>query len=149
MASRTLVTLIAAGVAATLYVTASTASSTGWTVERYYTNETSHVFADIGKKGAGPDDIYVAQQSLTTLQGKSVGVVNGYGLNLKPPYVFFHWTATLADGTMTLESAVNLKHEVQTYAIAGGTGVYDGVRGTVTVSDAGKHGSLVVVRYEK
>ena len=59
------------------------------------------------------------------------------------------WTATLAGGTLTLESAVNLKDKVATYPIAGGTGRYAGALGTVSLTDAGKKGTLVTVRYER
>jgi hypothetical protein len=149
MKSRILLTAIAAIAAAALYATTSSATSSGWTVERYYTNETWHAFADVGKKGAGPDDIYAARQSLTTLDGTSVGVVNGFAINLHPPYAYFHWTASLARGTLSLQSAINLKHSTQIYPIEGGTGTYTAARGSVTISDAGKHGSLVVVRYQK
>jgi hypothetical protein len=147
---RTLIALAAvAATAAVIYATASSASPNAWTVERYYSNETSHVFADIGAKGAGPADVYVAQQSLRSTGGEKVGVVNGYGVNLHRPYVFFHWTAALDAGTLTVEGAVDLRRDVQVYAIVGGTGRYAGARGTVTSSDAGKRGSLVVVRYER
>jgi hypothetical protein len=125
----------------------SVASAPPWTLERYYTNETWHAFADIGTKSAGPDDVYAAQQSLKTLDGHEAGVVNGYGVNLRRPYVYFHWTATLDGGTLTLESAVDLKSTTTTYPITGGTGRYDGVRGSVTLTDAGSNGTLATVRY--
>jgi hypothetical protein len=135
-------------VAATLYAATSSAAPHAWTVERYYTAETWHAFADIGRKdNGGPDDVYAAQQSLKTLAGRTVGVVNGYGVNLHPPYVFFHWTATLDGGALTLESAVDLKQKVATYPIEGGTGRYAGARGTVTLGDDGSKGTLVTVRY--
>ena len=136
--------------AAVAYVGASSAASPGWTVERYYTSETWSSFADIGKKdNGGPGDVYTSQQSLRSPEGKVVGVVNGFGINLHKPYVFFHWTASTADGTLTIESAINLMHAVATYPIAGGTGRYAGANGTITISDAGKHRSLAVVRYQR
>ena len=96
--------------AATLYATASTAASPAWTTERYYTLETWHAFADVGKKDdGGPADIYAAQQALKSTDGATVGVVNGYGVNLHPPYVFFHWTATLTGGTLTLENRTDTR----------------------------------------
>jgi hypothetical protein len=127
----------------------STAAPTTWTTEHYLTNETWHAFADVGSKGAGPDDIYAAQQDLKTPDGKPAGVINGYGINLHPPYVFFHWTATLPSGTLTLESAVNLKTKTAEYPIEGGTGRYTAARGTVTLTDDGSSGTLVTVRYER
>jgi hypothetical protein len=142
--------VVGALILATTYVASSSASSAGWIVERYYTSETWHAFADIGKKdNGGPDDIYVAQQSLKGADGKSVGVVNGYGVNLHPPYVFFHWTAALGGGTLTLESAVDLKNKTATYPIEGGTGHYAGARGTVTLTDAGKKGTLITLNYRR
>ncbi len=137
-------------VAVTVYATASTAASPAWTVERYYTTETWHAFADIGKKDdGGPDDVYAARQSLKTVDGSTAGVVNGYGVNLHPPYVFFHWTAALEGGTLTLEGAVDLKDKTAAYAIAGGTGRYAGARGTVTLTDAGNKDTLATIRYTR
>jgi hypothetical protein len=141
-----LLLVVAASLPAVL-VAQSHASSTGWTTKRYYSHQTSHYFADIGTKGGSPDDIYVSQQTLTDTSGKTVGIVNGYGVNLHKPYVFFHYTGVVGKGSITLEGAVNLKHTEQVYGILGGTGAYTGARGTVTISDAGKHGSLVVIRY--
>lgn len=135
--------------AAGAYAATSAATAGGTIVERYYTNETWSAFDDIGvKDNGGPGDVYTARQSLTTLDGKSAGVVNGYGINLHKPYVFFHWTAARNDGsTLTLLGAINLHGKSAVYAITGGTGRYDGARGTVTLIDAGKKGSLVTVRY--
>jgi hypothetical protein len=138
-------TLLALGAIA--YVSAPTVASPSWTLERYSTNETWHAFADIGTRSAGPDDVYAAQRALKTLDGREVGTVNGYGVNLHPPYVYFHWTATLNGGTLTLESAVDLKSTTTTYPITGGTGRYAGARGTVTLTDAGNDRSLATVRY--
>jgi hypothetical protein len=136
--------------AATLYLATSTAASPAWTTERYYTHETWHAFADVGKKDdGGPGDMYAAQQALKSTDGAGVGVVNGYGVNLHPPYVFFHWTATLAGGTVTVESAVDLKSKTSTYPIEGGTGRYAGARGTVTLTDEGRKGTLATVRYQR
>lgn len=149
MRTRRLLVPALIAVVAIAYATSSSAGSSSSTVERYYTDETWHAFADIGAKNTSPDDVYAAQQSLKTTDGRNAGVVNGYGVNLHPPYVFFHWTATLAAGTLTLESAVNLKNKVATYPIAGGTGRYSGASGTVTLTDAGSKGSLVTVRYTR
>jgi hypothetical protein len=108
----------------------------------------ANTFADIGKKdNGGPDDIYAAQQTLKTPEGEDVGTVNGYGVNLHPPYVFFHWTATLPSGTLTLESAVNLRTNPVVYSIEGGTGHYAGASGTVTLTDDGSKGTLATIRY--
>ena len=136
--------------AATVYATTSTAASPAWTTERYYTHETWHAFADVGKKDdGGPADIYVAHQALNSADGTTVGAIDGYGVNLHPPYVFFHWTATLTGGTLTLESAIDLKNKTSTYPIEGGTGRYSGARGTVTLTDAGDRGTLATIRYRR
>jgi hypothetical protein len=132
-----------------IYVAASAATAGGTTVERYYTAPTWSAFDDIGvKDNGGPGDVFTAQQSLTMLDGTPTGVVNGYGINLHKPYVFFHWTASKNDGsTLTLMGAVSLHDKTTAYAIEGGTGRYDGARGTVTLTDAGKKGTLVTIRY--
>ena len=138
------------GVAAATYVARSSAASNTWTTEHYVTKETWHAFADVGKKdNGGPGDIYTARQKLTTPDGHEVGTVNGYGVNLHPPYVFFHWTATLPGGTLTLEAAVNLRAKSTVYPIEGGTGRYVGTRGTVTLTEAGSKGTLATVRYQR
>jgi hypothetical protein len=127
--------------------TATARPSSSWTLERYLTVESWHAFADVGSKNAGPDDIYASQQRLETPGGSVVGVVNGYGVNLHRPYVFFHWTASLRGGTLSIESAVDLRQKTAVYPIEGGTGRYAGARGTVTLVDEGSKGSLVTVRY--
>jgi hypothetical protein len=140
----------AALVTAIIFVKASSATPTQWTVERYYTSETWSSFADIGKKdNGGPGDVYVSQQSLSTTDGHDAGVVNGFGVNLRKPYVFFHWTASLERGALTIGSAVDLMSKRAVYPIEGGTGRYAGARGTVAITDASSGRSLVVVRYER
>ena len=134
--------------ALTVYATASTAAAPTWKVEHYATTETWHAFADIGKKdNGGPADIYVARQALEAPGGASVGEINGYGVNLHPPYVFFHWTASLPGGSLTVAAAVDVSRKKAAYPIEGGTGRYSGARGTVTVADTARHGTLVTVRY--
>jgi hypothetical protein len=143
---KTMLLLVALlGAVAVTYAAASSAAPSAWTTERYLTKETWHAFADVGKHG--PDGIYAAQQDLRTTDGHEIGVVNGFGINLRRPYVFFHWTATLHGGTLTLVSAIDLKTTVAAYPIEGGTGRYAGARGTVTITDEGSKGSLVTVRY--
>jgi len=145
---RTPLLLLALVAAAATLAAASSASSTRWTTERYYARETSHSFADNGKQdGGGPADIYVSQETLTTMDGKSAGVVNGYGVNLQAPYVFFHYTGVFGADSVTVEGAVSLRGKTQTFAIVGGTGRYAAARGTVTTQDAGKKGALLVIRY--
>jgi Allene oxide cyclase barrel like domain len=97
----------------------------------------------------GPGDVYTSQQSLSTTDGHHVGVDNGFGVNLKKPYVFFHWTASLDGGTLTIGAVIDLMDKRATYPINGGTGRYAGTRGTVTITDAAKNRSLVVVRHER
>lgn len=149
MKAKAILALSLVAAAAVVYTAGSSANESPWTVERYYTAETWNSFADIGGKGAGPGDVYTSQQTLTTPDGKTVGLVNGYGINLHKPYVFFHWTATVDTGTLTLEGAINLRNKAATYAIEGGTGRYTGARGTVTLTDAGKNRSLATVRYQQ
>lgn len=146
---RTMLLLAAAlGALAVTNAVGSSAAPNGWTTEHYVTKETWHAFADVGKRdNGGPDDIYAAQQNLTTPSGRHAGVVNGYGVNLHPPYVFFHWTAALDTGTLTLESAVDLKSTTAVYPIEGGTGRYAGVDGTVTLVDKGSSGTVVTIHY--
>lgn len=147
---RTMLLLMATvGAVAVTYAAGSSAAPRGWTTEHYVTKETWHAFADVGKKdNGGPDDIYASQQRLTTNDGREIGVVNGYGVNLHPPYVFFHWTATLNTGSLTIAGAVELRKKTAVYPIEGGTGRYAGVRGTVALTDSGSAGTLVTVHYQ-
>jgi hypothetical protein len=146
---RTVLLLIAATAAAAVAYAGTTAAAPGsWRTERYLTTETWHAFADVGPQDdGGPGDIYAAQQRVTSLSGRPIGIVNGYGINLHPPFVFFHWTASLPGGSLTLESAIDLHADKAVYPIEGGTRRYAGARGTVTVRDRGSSGSLVTVRY--
>jgi hypothetical protein len=145
---RMLLLVAAVGALAFSYAARPFAASSSWITEHYVTKETWHAFADVGPKdNGGPDDVYAAQQRVTTPDGQRVGIVNGYGVNLHPPYVFFHWTAALRGGTLTLASAVSLRARRSVYPIDGGTGRYAGAQGTVTLEDAGSRGTIVSVRY--
>jgi hypothetical protein len=136
-------------VGATAYASGLAAAPTGWTTEHYLASETWHAFGAFGGTTGGPDDIYASQQTVRTPGGKTVGVVYGYGINLHRPYVYFHWTATLGNGTLTIESAVDLRSRSTVYPIVGGTGRYASARGTVTVTDNGAKGTLVTIRYRR
>jgi hypothetical protein len=146
---KTLLLLTAATAAAAVtYAGTTAAAPTTWRTEHYLTKETWHAFADVGPQdNGGPDDIYAAQQSLSSLNGRRVGVVNGYGVNLHPPYVFFHWTAALRGATLTVAGAIDVRARKAVYPIEGGTGRYAGARGTVTLTDGGSRGTFVTVRY--
>lgn len=150
MRSKAAFSVAALVAAAGVYVATSAGKPAGGgVVERFYTDATWSAFADVGvKDNGGPGDIFTAQQSLKAVDGTSAGIVNGYGINLHKPYVFFHWTATFTDGSsLTLMGAVNLRNKYSVYPIEGGTGRYDGARGTVTLTDEGKKGTLAIVRY--
>ena len=55
---RTMLLLVATlGAVAVTYAATSSAAPNTWTTEHYLTKETWHAFADVGTKGAGPDDI--------------------------------------------------------------------------------------------
>ena len=130
------------------------AGSSDATTERYLATEVWHSFADIGKvspSSGGPSDVDVAQLRLSTPDGRRAGVANGYSVNLRRPYVFTHWTATLSRGTLTLEGVMSNAPRAgsQWLAIVGGSGRYEGAHGTVTVSDAGPRRTLAVVRFAR
>jgi hypothetical protein len=92
--------------------------------------------------------VNLSRQRLSALDGARVGTAHGYIVGLRAPYLFSHWTAMLPKGTLTLEGVTRSGANVsQRLVIVGGTGGYDGARGTVSVSDAGKKGALAVVRY--
>ena len=116
------------------------------TTERYYLSETWHAFS--GKEGKGkPTDIYVFQDTIKTTDGRSVGVVDGYYVNLKAS-ISLTATATLPGGTLLVGGATH--SDTQVVSIAGGTGRYAGAgRDRSRCSDAGDKGSLAVVRYSR
>jgi Allene oxide cyclase barrel like domain len=148
---RLLLTTAAAVLIALVEPTALPASDDGVVTERYYAFETWSSVSDIGRPNpgdTGPGDVYLSRQRLSTLDGRRVGTAHGYIVGLRAPFVFSHWTAMLPKGTLTLEGATSLRTTgTQRFVIVGGSGGYDGARGTVSVSDAGKNGSLAVVRY--
>jgi hypothetical protein len=149
---RMLLTLVATLGAAGIL--APPAGSSGWTTERYYANEVWRSFADVGKanpSSGGPADLYVSQLRLTTLDGRRAGIANGYSVELRRPYVFGHWTSSVAQGTLSLEGAMSQAPTAgpQRLAIVGGSGRYEGAHGTVTVTDAGPDRSLAVVRFAR
>jgi len=128
-------------------VTAPAAPTTRTTTERYYVSETWHAFSGIPGKGK-PTDVYTLQSALTTEDGKNTGMVNGYAINLRPPFVAWSLTASVPGGTLTMASAVNQESKPRVLVISGGTGRYLGARGTVSLTDAGDRGDLAVVTLE-
>ena len=128
-------------------VTAPAAPTTGPATERYYVSESWHAFSGIPGKGK-PTDIYTFQSALTTQKGKKTGTVNGYAINLRPPFVAWSLTAIVPGGTLTMASVVNQESKPRVLVISGGTGRYLGAGGTVTLTDAGDRGDLAVVMLE-
>jgi hypothetical protein len=128
-------------------VTAPAAPTTETTTERYYVNETWHAFSGIPGKGK-PTDVYTFQSALTTEAGKKTGMVNGFAINLRPPFVAWSLTASVRGGTLTMASAVSQESKPRVFVISGGTGRYLGARGTVRLTNAGDRGDLAVVMLE-
>ena len=141
-AAAALVTTLIAGA-----VTAPAAPTTRAATERYYVSETWHAFSGTPGKGK-PTDIYTFQSALTTQKGKKTGMVNGYAINLRPPFVAWSLTATVPGGTLTMASIVNQESRPRVLVISGGTGRYLGASGIVRLTDAGDHGDLAVVMIE-
>ena len=75
-------------------------------------------------------------------------MVNGYAINLRPPFVAWSLTATVPGGTLTMASTVSQESKPRVLVITGGTGRYLGAGGTVRLTDAGDHGDLAVVTLE-
>ena len=124
--------------------TAPAAPTARTTTERYYVSETWHAFSGTPGKGK-PTDIYTFQSALTTRTGKKTGIVNGYAINLRPPFVAWSLTANVPGGTLTMASIVNQENKPRVLVISGGTGRYLGASGTVRLTDAGDHGDLALV----
>ena len=128
-------------------VTAPAAPTIRPATERYYVKETWHAFSGTPGKGK-PTDIYTFQSTLTTVAGKKTGMVNGYAINLRPPFVAWSLTATVPGGTLTMASTVNQESKPRVLVISGGTGRYLAARGTVRLTDAGDRGDLAIVTLE-
>ena len=75
-------------------------------------------------------------------------MVNGYAINLRPPFVAWSLTATVPGGTLTMASTVSQESKPRVLVITGGTGRYLGAGGTVRLTNAGDHGDLAVVMLE-
>ena len=127
---------------------AATSSASSTTTERYYVKGTWHAFSRVARNGR-PTDILALQSDVTTTKGEHAGAVDGYGLNLRPPMVAWSITATLTSGTLVLEGAYPLSGGDRRLVIVGGTGSYDGVRGFVTLTDAGSRGDLATLTIER
>jgi hypothetical protein len=142
-------------IAATLGAAAAFAAPAGsseWVTEHYTTLETWHSFADVGRPNpgqGGPGDIYVSQLRITTPDGATAGVANGVVINLRRPFLYSHWTAMLSKGTITLEGATSAAPGRHQLVIAGGTGRYEGARGTLSATDAGGNRTRIVLRYHR
>ena len=128
-------------------VTAAGAPTSRSATERYYVSETWHAFSGTPGKGK-PTDIYTFQSALTTKAGAKTGLVNGYAVNLRPPFVAWSLTAMVPGGTLTMNSTVSQESKPRLLVITGGTGRYLGASGTVRLTDAGDHGDLAVVTLE-
>jgi len=142
--------VLAAAVAVTVLLiagafTALASSGAHTATESYYVKQTWHAISGPNVKEGKPTDIYAFQSTIKTLAGKSVGSVNGYGTNLRQPFVAWNLTAILPGGAIAIASTENLKDGPHVLVITGGTGHYLGARGTVTLSDAGDHGNLAVL----
>jgi Dirigent-like protein len=125
-------------------VAVASGPSAAATSERYYVKETWHAFSGNPNNGK-PTDIYAFQDTVTSTSGKQVGSVNGYAVNLHPPFVAWSATAILPSGTLTVAASYSVQANPSTLQIVGGTGSYLGARGTVTLTDAGSRGSLAVI----
>ena len=112
-------------------------------IERFYIHETWNGFSGIKGK-AKPGDVYVFQDVLSDMHGTRVGTANGAAIDLRPPYVGWNATAVLPGGSLTVAGTYSLGG-VRELFIVGGSGSYDGARGTVTLSDAGAKGDLATV----
>jgi hypothetical protein len=150
MRTRTTLGIAAAAALATALiagtVTAPAAPTTRLATERYFVKETWHAFSGTPGKGK-PTDIYTFQSALTTEAGAKTGLVNGYAINLRPPFVAWSLTATVPGGTLTISSTVSQESTPRVLVISGGTGRYLGATGTVRLTNAGDRGDLAVVTF--
>ena len=99
---------------------------------------------DIGKKGDSTGDIFTYHNDLyDETDTTKVGGDNGMCVRESPKLGTWEcwWTTTLADGQITAEGPYTDSGTSWTYAVTGGTGLYENVRGSMveTINAAGEY----------
>ncbi len=118
-------------------VTAPAAPTTRSATERYYVSETWHAFSGTPGRASRPTSTRSRARSRPKA-GKKTGMVNGYAINLRPPFVAWSLTATVPAAPLTMASTVNQESKPRVLVISGGTGRYLGAGGTVSVDGRGR-----------
>ena len=95
---------------------------------------TTDKVVDVGKKGDSTGDIYTYHNDLyDETDTTKVGSDSGICIRESPKAGTWEcmWTEILADGQITAEGPYSDSASSWTYAVTGGTGLYENVRGSV------------------
>lgn len=95
---------------------------------------TTYKVVDVGKKGDSTGDIMTYHNALyDETDTTKVGGDNGMCVRESPKQGTWEcwWTTTLADGQITAEGPYSDSEPSATYAVTGGTGLYENVRGSM------------------
>jgi allene oxide cyclase len=107
------------------------ASATALTVIEHGTTDK---VVDVGKKGDSTGDIFTYHNDLyDATDTTKLGGDNGMCVRESPKLGTWEcwWTTTLPDGQITAEGPYSDSAPTSTYAVTGGTGLYENVRGSM------------------
>ena len=130
---------------AVLTATATGAHSQAWTMTLDAQQSETH-FIDNAPKGESPGDVIAFTDTLRR-HGTVVGFaeISGTLIDKKRDADELQGTIKLASGQIMISGISLGQTPVQTFAIVGGTGHYEGARGTATIKTGG-HGATILLR---
>ena len=97
-------------------------------------HDTTDKVVDIGKKGDSTGDVFTFHNAVyDETDTTKVGGDNGMCVRENPKKGTWEcwWTTTLAEGQITVEGPYSDTAATSTFAVTGGTGLYENVRGTM------------------
>ena len=103
---------------------------------------------DVGKKGDSAGDIFTYHNDLyDSTDTTKVGGDNGMCVRESPKAGTWEcwWTTTLADGQIAAEGPYSDTAPTDTYAVTGGTGLYENVRGSMVETYDAATGEFTLV----
>ncbi len=136
--------LFVSALAVTIGVASAASDITGPVTISVIEHPSHDKIIDIGAKGDSPGDMFMFHNQLfdetdTTL----VGTDSGMCIREAPKQGIWEcwWTITLADGQITAEGPFSDTADTDLFAVTGGTGIYENVRGSAveTLTAAGTY----------
>jgi allene oxide cyclase len=129
-----LVALLVGGAAFVLGAASASSGITAATSLTVVEHGTTDKVVDVGKKGDSTGDIYTYHNDLyDETDTTRVGSDSGICIRESPKAGTWEcmWTEILPDGQITAEGPYSDSAHTWTYAVTGGTGLYENVRGSV------------------